>query len=109
MPLSPPDATDKTVTVTNDRGGLIDAQVNYYLTKLAAEDDGNTIAVPEYNLEIGGAGCAMTAYLRGRTIESSLAFELGLEIANIIQSEPFHAGPRIRAAIERAVRESAVA
>jgi hypothetical protein len=75
-------------TSSNDRGGVLDALVNYWLMKIRydeapSSDVGNL--VPEYNLEVGAVE-ALGQYLHDHehtfeSLEPSIAFDLGLELA----------------------------
>jgi hypothetical protein len=89
-----------------DKGGVIDALVNYWITKIAFEDAGEKIAVPECNLETC-AGEALFQYLGDdRQLTASIAFELGIELAAIVARNPLDAGAEIRATVAQALSDS---
>jgi hypothetical protein len=91
---------------TKDNGGAIDALVNYWITKIAYEDAGEKIAVPECNLETS-ASEAMFQYLGDRPLTPSIAFELGIVLAAIVARSPLDAGAEIRTAVTLALSDSA--
>ena len=79
---------------TNDKGGALNAIANYWFTKFNYEATGEAVAVPEYNLEDGGAQAAIADYFIAKgasTNDASImssSFECALHFASVIMQRP---------------------
>jgi hypothetical protein len=93
-------------TTLKERGGAIDALVNYWITKITYRKTAEPTAVPEFNLESGGAQSALDSYLAGRKLHEGIAFDLGIRLAGIVSRTPLNAEAEVFAAIEDAISAS---
>jgi len=82
--------------MTNDKGGAFNALANYWFTRFEYEESGEQTAVPEYNLDLGGAQGPIAKWCerQGATDEDastlSCAFEAGLHFAAVLMQQPFN-------------------
>ena len=82
------------MSMTNDRGGALNAIANYWFTKFNYEATGEAVAVPEYNLEIGGAQSGIADYFIAKGASKndasimSSSFECALHFASVIMQRP---------------------
>lgn len=83
----------------NDKGGALNALANYWFTRFEYEESGEQTAVPEYNLNCGGAQGPITNWCerRGATHDDAnviaRAFEAGLHFAATLSRQPFDDQP----------------
>jgi hypothetical protein len=79
----------------NDKGGAFNALANYWFTRFEYDASGEQRAVPEYNLESGGAQGPIAKWCErhGATDDDastiSCAFEAGLHFAAVLVQQPF--------------------
>ena len=95
-----------TPTMADSRIGPLNALANYWLTRLQYEETKEPKAVPEYNLEIGGASVAFFNFVEMRSNYdkanlSSTGFDIGFELALALKPDAFKTASGVKAIGDR--------